>query len=188
MRDEEQLRASRIGGLRLHNAPIQLVEYRAEWPVLYGTEAQRVRRALGNRVLLLEHVGSTSVPGLAAKPIIDMLLAVKDSTDEPAYVPAMQAVGYMLHIREPEWHQHRLLKGPNGDVNLHIFSHGCPEITRMLLFRDWLRSNDADRRLYERTKRELAKRTWKYVQDYADAKTKVVDEIVTRALAASARR
>ena len=79
--------------MRPHNAPIQLVEYRAEWPVLFVREASRVRATLGARVLMLEHVGSTSVPGLAAKPIIDMILAVADSADEPAYVPAMESAG-----------------------------------------------------------------------------------------------
>jgi GrpB-like predicted nucleotidyltransferase (UPF0157 family) len=90
----------------------------------------------------------------------------------------------VLRIREPEWHQHRLFRSHDTDINLHVYSFGCPEINRMLMFRDWLRSNDADRELYERTKRELAKRTWKYVQDYADSKTSVVEEIVARARAA----
>ena len=91
----------------------RLVEYRAEWPALFVREASRVRATLGARVLMLEHVGSTSVPGLAAKPIIDMILAVADSADEPAYVPAMESAGYVLKIREPEWYQHRLFKGPD---------------------------------------------------------------------------
>lgn len=170
--------------MRLHDAPIELVEYRTEWPALFAREAERVRVILGARVLMLEHVGSTSVPGLAAKPIIDMILAVADSADEPTYVPAMESAGYKLQIREPEWHQHRLFKGPDANINLHVYTFGCPEIDKMLMFRDWLRANDVDRELYERTKRELAQQTWKYVQNYADAKTEVVEEIVARALAA----
>src|SRR5207302_6760720 len=133
-------------------------------------------------VLLLEHCGSTSVPGLAAKPIIDMLLAVPDSGDEPAYVPDLEAAGYVLRIREPGWYQHRVLKGPDTDVNLHVFSAGCPEIERMLAFRDRLRNDDAERALYERTKRELVARRWRYVQNYADAKTEVVEAIIARPL------
>ena len=174
--------------MRPHNAPIQLHEYSAEWPGLFAREAERVRATLGNRVLMLEHVGSTSVPGLAAKPIIDMILAVADSADETAYVPARESAGYRLQIREPDWHQHRLLKGPDTNINLHVYSFRCPEIDKMLMFRDWLRTNDADRELYERTKRELAQRTWKYVQNYADAKTDVVEEIVARASAAKQAR
>lgn len=183
MATEEEMQAAHVGGMQLHNAPIQLVEYRAEWPVLFAREADRVRATLGARVLQLEHAGSTSVPRLAAKPIIDMILAVADSSDEGAYVPAMEAAGYVLRIREPEWHQHRLFKGPDTDINLHVYSFGCPEIDTMLMFRDWLRSNDADRELYQRTKRDLAKQTWKYVQNYADAKTSIVAEIVARARA-----
>jgi GrpB-like predicted nucleotidyltransferase (UPF0157 family) len=121
------------------------------------------------------------VPGLLAKPIVDMLLALPDSSDEAAYVPPMLAAGYVLHIREPEWFQHRLFKGPDTAINLHVFSHGCPEIERMLLFRDWLRSNAEARELYAAKKRELAQRTWKYTQNYADAKTSVVEEIIARA-------
>lgn len=173
--------------MRLHNAPIDLHEYRAEWPRLFLREAQRVRVILGALVLQLEHVGSTSVPGLAAKPIIDMILAVADSADERAYVPAMESAGYMLQIREPEWFQHRLFKGPDTNINLHVYTFGCPEIDKMLMFRDWLRTNDADRELYERTKRKLAQQTWKYIQNYADAKTEVVEEIVARARAARLR-
>jgi len=187
MASEEQMRAAHVGGMQEHNAPIQLMDYSAEWPALFVREATRMRATLGDRVLMLEHVGSTSVPGLAAKPIIDMILAVADSADEPAYVPAMESAGYVLHIREPEWHQHRLFKGPDTDINLHVYSFGCPEMDKMLMFRDWLRTNDEDRALYERTKRELAKQTWKYVQNYADAKTTVVAEIVARARAARVR-
>jgi len=137
--------------------------------------------ALGERVLLIEHVGSTSVPGLAAKPRIDVLLLVTDSADEPAYVPALEAAAYVLRIREPDWYEHRMFNGLDTDINLHVFSPGCPEIDRMLLFRDWLRSNASDRRLYERTKRELARKDWRYTQNYADAKTAVVEEILARA-------
>jgi GrpB-like predicted nucleotidyltransferase (UPF0157 family) len=187
MATEEEMQAARIGGMRVHNAPIQLMDYSAEWPALFNREAKRIRATLGDRVLMLEHAGSTSVPRLAAKPIIDILLAVADSADEPAYVPAMESARYVLHIREPDWHQHRLFKGPDTDINLHVYSFGCPELDKMLMFRDWLRSNDADRDLYERIKRELAKQTWKYVQNYADAKTAVVEEIVARAAANRAR-
>jgi GrpB-like predicted nucleotidyltransferase (UPF0157 family) len=181
MADEKQMAAARIGGLRIHNAPIDLAEYSADWPVFFAREADRIRAVLGDGVLQLEHVGSTSIPGLAAKPIIDILLAVRDSADEQAYVPSMEAAGYFLRIREPEWYEHRLFKGSDTNVNLHVFSEGCPEIERMLFFRDRLRSNAEERELYERTKRELAKRVWKYVQDYADAKSEVVEGIIARA-------
>jgi GrpB-like predicted nucleotidyltransferase (UPF0157 family) len=182
---EEQLQAAHVTALAPLNGPIYLASYDPAWPRLFEREAERVRAALGERVLLLEHVGSTSVPGLTAKPRIDMLVVVADSSDEAAYIPTMEAAGYVLHIREPEWHQHRLFKGPDTDINLHVLSRGCSEIERMLLFRDWLRTYSADRQLYEQTKRELASRTWKYTQNYADAKAPVVEEILARARAGS---
>ena len=172
-----------IGGRVRHDGPIVLADYDEHWPVRFEREAQRIRAALGVRTLLLEHAGSTSVPGLAAKPIIDIVLAVPDSTDEEAYVPPLEAQGYALRIREPDWYEHRLLWKEDPRVNLHVFSEGCVEIERMLAFRDHLRVNDADRQLYERTKRELAAREWAYVQDYADAKSDVVEEIILRARA-----
>jgi GrpB-like predicted nucleotidyltransferase (UPF0157 family) len=178
---EEQLHAVHIGVLTPLAQPVHIADYDPKWPRLFEREAARIQDTLGDRVLLLEHVGSTSVPGLAAKPKIDVLLVVANSADEPAYVPDMQAAGYVLRIREPDWYEHRVFKGPDIDINLHVFSSDCPEIDRMLLFRDWLRGNTADRRLYEQTKRQLARQEWKYMQNYADAKTAVVREILARA-------
>jgi GrpB-like predicted nucleotidyltransferase (UPF0157 family) len=160
---------------------IEVADYDPAWPRLFEREADRIRAVLGRRVVQLEHVGSTSVPGLAAKPIIDILLVVPDSGDEPAYLPELEAAGYLLVIREPEWQQHRVFKGPDTDVNLHVYSPGSPEIERYLRFRDRLRSDPADRERYQRVKRGLAQRDWRYVQQYADAKTEVVEEILARA-------
>jgi len=178
---EEELRAVTVGALQPHNGAVLIVDYDPEWPRQFTMEAAKIRAALGERALLLEHVGSTSVPGLAAKPILDILLVVADSADESSYVPELERAGYVLRIREPEWFQHRVLKGVEPAVNLHVFSPGCEETERMLLMRDWLRTHDDDRALYETTKRELAQRTWKYVQNYADAKTAVVEAILARA-------
>ena len=178
---EEQIRAATVGELKVHGATVHLADYDPAWPRLYEREAGRLRSTLGDRVRLLEHVGSTSVPGLAAKPIIDIVLAVPDSSDEPAYVPEMEAAGYAVRIREPDWYEHRVFKGPDTNINLHTFTVGCPEIDRMTGFRDWLRTHDDDRDLYEATKRDLIKRDWKFVQNYADAKGEVVEAIASRA-------
>jgi GrpB-like predicted nucleotidyltransferase (UPF0157 family) len=124
------------------------------------------------------------VPGLAAKPIIDVVLAVADTRDEPAYVPALEAAGFRFIAREPGWFEHRLFKREGPKVNLHVFPDGCSEIARMRRFRDWLRSHPEDCDLYERTKRALAAHDWAFVQNYADAKTEVVAEIMRRAEAA----
>ena len=179
---DDEIRAAVVGDVVEHNAAIGLVDYDEEWPRLFGLEAERIRRTLGAKALFIEHVGSTSIPGLAAKPIIDIDLVVADSSNEDAYVPELEAAGYVLRIREPDWFEHRCFKGPDTNVNLHTFSEGCEEVDRNLAFRDWLRTHDDDRDLYLDAKRELAKREWKYVQNYADAKSAVVQAILARAL------
>ena len=183
MTSEDELLAARVDGTPPSSGPIVLVEYDPEWPRLFELEEARIRSALGARALQVEHAGSTSVPGLAAKPIVDIVLVVADSTDEADYVPPLETAGYVLRIREPNWFEHRLLKGLEPEVNLHVFSAGCVEVERMLVFSDHLRRDAGDRELYERTKRELARRDWKYVQHYADAKSEVVEQILARARA-----
>jgi GrpB-like predicted nucleotidyltransferase (UPF0157 family) len=160
---------------------IQIVDYDPNWPGLFAREAGRIRAVPGLGALGIEHAGSTSVPGLIAKPIIDIVLAVTNSADEDAYAPNLEGAGYPLRIREPDWHEHRMFNGPDTDINLHVFSVGCPEIERMIMFRDWLRANAIDRDLYALTKLALARNEWKDVEDYADAKTAVIEEILTRA-------
>lgn len=164
---------------------IALVPHDAGWAERFRDEERRVRAALGERVIVLEHVGSTSVPGLAAKPVLDLLLVVPRSDEESSYASGLEAAGYALRLREPEWYEHRLFRrtveGAGLTVNLHVFSPGCDEVDRMLRFRDRLRADATDRELYERTKRELAARPWTSVQDYADAKSDVVRAILSRA-------
>lgn len=185
--DEEQLRAITIGELTPHATKIVIGEYDPAWPAWFEWDRERIAAALGPVALSIEHAGSTSVPGLPAKPIIDILLQVDDTADEATYVPPLEEAGYRLRIREPEWLEHRLLRrrGEPHDVNLHVFSprHAAEEIARMLAFRDWLRTHEDDRNLYAATKRELSTRDWRYVQDYADAKGEVVQQILSRAQA-----
>ncbi|MFD6950139.1 hypothetical protein A6A08_22020 [Nocardiopsis sp. TSRI0078] len=160
---------------------VRLVEYDTKWPYLFEREAGRVRAALGDRVLLFEHVGSTAVPGLIAKPCVDLLLVVADSSDEPAYMPDLEAAGYSLVIREPDWYEHRVFKGSEVNLNLHVFGEGCEEAERMRRFRDLL-IDDADaRERYAAVKRELAGRTWERIQDYADAKSDIVGRLLAEA-------
>jgi GrpB-like predicted nucleotidyltransferase (UPF0157 family) len=180
---EEEIRAATVGELRVHSGPIELVDFDPAWPEGFARETRRIATALGGRALRIEHLGSTAVPGLAAKPIIDILLVVADPAEEQSYLPPLEAAGYVLRVREPAWYEHRMLKDADSNVQVHVLPEGCPEIERMLLFRDRLRSNQADRELYERTKRELARREWKYVQNYADAKGDVIEEVIARARA-----
>ncbi|MGD0249969.1 MAG: GrpB family protein [Thermoplasmata archaeon] len=183
---DDQIRQATIGEPTRLDGPVLLVEYDPMWPRLFAREAARIRAALGARAIRVEHIGSTAVPGLVAKPIIDILLVVTASADEASYVPALEAAGYVLRIREPGWHEHRLFKGPDIDLNLHVFSLGSGEIERVLSLRDRLRSSPADREVYAQTKRDLATKTWKYRQNYADAKAEVIEAILLRANASSA--
>jgi GrpB-like predicted nucleotidyltransferase (UPF0157 family) len=157
---------------------IELRDYDRAWADAYRLHAARVRAALGVRVVRLEHVGSTSVPGLCAKPVIDIALEGPDSSDEPAYLADLSAAGYVLRISEPDWFEHRLLVGSDPAVNLHVFSAGCPETERMVRFRDRLRASAADRDLYRRAKTELATHDWAEVHEYADAKNEVIRAIL----------
>ena len=180
---DEQLAEIMVAGVdrQTLRGKIEIADYDPEWPRLYAREEERIRSILADRVVRIEHAGSTSVPDLPAKPIVDIVLEVPDAGDEDGYLGDMEAAGYVLTIRESDWLEHRLFKGPDTNINLHVFSAGCPETDKMVLLRDWLRTNAPDRELYARTKRDLAARDWKYVQQYADAKTAVVEEILARA-------
>lgn len=161
---------------------IVIVDHDPAWASRYEQERARIVAALDDRALAVEHIGSTSVPGLAAKPIIDIDLSVADLEDEDAYVPDLEAAGYVLRVREPG---HRMFRTPELDVHLHVCETGSDWERRHLVFRDWLRSHPGDRRRYEDVKRDLATRQWDDMNDYADAKTDVVADIMARAEAPS---
>ncbi len=161
---------------------IRIVDYDPSWPQRFEEHATRITAAVGTGGLAIEHIGSTSVPGLAAKPIIDILLVVENSADESTYLPQLEAAGYVLRVREPAFYEHRMFRTPDRDVHVHVFSRGCAEIERYLLFRDRLRKDRTDRQLYEATKRELAARDWPDMNAYADAKSEVVEAIIARGL------
>lgn len=152
-----------------------------QWPDRYRRLRAAIVHALGDAVHLVEHVGSTSVPGLAAKPVIDIVITVADSADESAYLPQLESAGYRLVVREPDWFEHRCLQRDWPRANLHVFTDGCTEVDVMIRFRDWLTQHPEDRERYERVKRDLAGRDWDVVQEYADAKSGVVARIKRRA-------
>lgn len=158
---------------------IEVVAYDPAWPERYRAIASRIQAALGPTALQLSHIGSTSVPGLAAKPVIDIDLTVPDPTAESTYVPALATLGFTLIIREPSWHQHRCLRLDAPRVNLHVFGPDCPESIRHLMFRDWLRTHPEDRALYERAKRASLDGQ-QLVSDYNQRKEPVIREIYDR--------
>jgi GrpB-like predicted nucleotidyltransferase (UPF0157 family) len=157
---------------------VRVVDHDPTWPGIFDGLRRRVVEALGERALRVEHIGSTSVSGLAAKPIIDVLVVVVDVSDEAGYVPAMVDAGFELRIREPG---HRMMRTPARDAHFHIYPPGVPEIGAYLDLRDRLRRDAADRELYETTKRALALREWDSMNDYAEAKSDVIAQILARA-------
>lgn len=159
---------------------VTLSDYDPQWPSRFAGRAADLRRILGERARLIEHIGSTSVRTLAAKPIIDIVVGIDDPDDEPAYLPDLEAAGYDLRVREPH---HRCLRigEPDEPVNLHCYPPDHDETRKYLIFRDRLRANAEDRNLYETAKRSLADREWPDINYYADAKQPVINEILGRA-------
>lgn len=165
-----------VGGVEKRE--LVLVDYDSNWPVTFRYHRARISAALGGRARQIEHIGSTSVPGLAAKPIIDILITVDDITAEGEYLDPLVAAGYRLRVREPG---HRMVRTAELDVHVHVLQAGDSAADDYLLLRDRLRHNEADRALYERTKRSLVALEWPDMNAYADAKTQVITEIKARA-------
>jgi len=183
---EERFREVLIGGIEPRT--IVIADYDPAWPERFRREEAKIRTVLGEEALAVEHIGSTSVPGLAAKPIVDILLVVEDSAAEASYLPALEQAGYVLRVREPDLDEHRMLRTPEKDVHVHVYSEGSREIGRYLLLRERLREHADDRELYARTKRELSRRDWPSVDHYAEAKSEVVEGILSRASESSAHK
>lgn len=164
---------------------VGLHEYDERWPDIFEQHRRRIADALSPASVDIEHIGSTSVPGLAAKPIVDIVVAVADITAEEDYLDALLAAGYALRVREPG---HRMVRTPERDIHVHIYERGNAAIDEYLLLRNHLRSDAADRALYESTKRALMSRRWDDMNAYADAKTDVILEIKARARTRPASR
>ena len=162
-------------------APITVVPYDPDWVPRFRRDEARIRAALGERALAVEHVGSTAVPGLAAKDRVDIDLIVADPADEDSYVPQLEAAGYVLATREPDWYEHRCLWTADHDVNLHVFGPDCDEFRRHLILRDRLRAHPGDRERYAARKRAAAAEHPLSMAGYVAAKTDIVVEILRRA-------
>lgn len=163
---------------------VTIVAYDPQWPWRFETLASRIRDALGEAALDVEHVGSTSVEGLAAKDVIDIDLTVADPRDEDAYIPALAGLGYVLTVREPSWHEHRCLRLTNPRANLHVFGPDCPETIRHRMFRDWLRTHPEDRQRYQDAKVSAIPGGGN-VMAYNGRKQQVIREIYDRAFRAA---
>ncbi|WP_328371741.1 GrpB family protein [Micromonospora zamorensis] len=180
----EQVDAGLVGDPPRTWGSVVIEEYDRAWARRFTAVRSSLTEALGALIIAVEHVGSTAVPGLAAKPVIDIDLVIEDTAEESGYLPALERLGYRLVLREPWWHGHRMLLSAAEDVNLHVWPQGAPEPVRHRLFRDWLRSHPQDRELYAATKRRLARDTAHRPRDYSLAKNDVIDEIYARIFAA----
>jgi GrpB-like predicted nucleotidyltransferase (UPF0157 family) len=181
----EQLAAGLVGEPPPRWQKIVVEAYDPGWAGRFAAARSRLAAVLGDRVSAIEHIGSTSVPGLAAKPVIDIDLLLEDTADESLYVPVLAGIGYRLVLREPWWYGHRMLVSDAADVNLHVWPHDAPEPVRHRLFRDWLRSHPDDRDLYAESKRRIARETVDRPGDYNLAKNDVIDQIYARVFAAA---
>lgn len=162
---------------------VEVVAPDPAWLESYAITRERVCGALGERVLAINHVGSTAVPGLWAKPMIDIDLTVANSADEDAWLPDLEAAGFVLRVREPDWEEHRLVRGREPASNVHVFSPGAREPQRHLKFRDWLRSHPEDRDLYAVAKREVAAQGFTDAMLYNNAKAWCVYDLYERVFA-----
>ena len=168
-------------GIRLIGGPeggrVRLSPHRPEWAERFAAERERIAAALGPAAERIEHIGSTSVPGLDAKPIVDILVAVADPVD-PALCAALEGAGYVLRVDEQ---RHRMFRTPERDVHVHLWVAGSEDVTRHLAFRDRLRASEADRQAYSDLKHRLAEREWADINEYADAKGALIAEVLERA-------
>jgi GrpB-like predicted nucleotidyltransferase (UPF0157 family) len=165
-----------VGGRE--ESTVEIVAYIDEWPARYEVERRRIGDALGATARRIEHIGSTAVPGLAAKPIVDIMVTVDDPNDESTFRAPLESVGYILRVREPD---HRMFRTAERDVHVHIWRSGDEDEDRQLLFRDHLRTHERDRSRYEEVKRSLAGH-YRDMNYYAEAKSDVVEEILQRAV------
>jgi putative glutamine amidotransferase len=158
--------------------------YDADWPARFVTESSAIRAALGDQVVRIDHVGSTSVPGLAAKPTVDIQVSVRSMVPRNAYVEPLVRVGYRWAV-DPWTDEHEFFsREVGGERSFHV--HVCPDGSewerRHIAFRDWLRANPEDAARYERLKRELAERHPRDTYSYAAAKTSFIQAIQDRAM------
>jgi len=173
---DEALDAVLVGGREQRR--VVMAEPDPRWPAVFDRHRAAIAAALGARARRIDHVGSTAIPSLAAKPIVDIQVTVDDPEDDPSFRPALEGLGYVLRVREA---RHRMFRTPSRDVQVHVWAAGSDDERRHVLFRDWLRVDEPDRRLYEDTKRRLAGRRWPDVNYYAEAKSPVIVEIMDRA-------
>ncbi len=160
---------------------IEVVEYDPMWPDAFELEATKVKEALGKNCIEIYHIGSTSVPGLSAKPIIDMLCVVRDIQEVDHAVEAMESLGYEAKGESGMAFRRFFQKGKDVRTHhIHVYQQGDPEIDRYLKFRDWMRSHPTDAKNYAQLKVELAAKFPNDILSYCNGKDLFVAGIDTK--------
>lgn len=179
----------RIAHRKLGRVKLVIAEPNPEWPQRFLDTKVRIEAVLGSNVVTIIHVGSTSVPGLPAKDIIDIDLVVNDSANEDTYVKPLESLGFLFLLREANWYQHRFFVD-EGDrpgaypIHLHVFGPDCAEVEKHQIFRDWLAKTPEDLQLYATVKRESAEASeaaGETMTQYTMRKDKTLREILNRA-------
>lgn len=164
---------------------VTIVEYRPEWTDMFEDEKRVLRNALGELSARIEHVGSTAVSGLAAKPVIDIMIGLDDFSIADKLVPKIEALDYeYIKKYEAVMPFRRFFVKETGGVRTHQIHMVCVTSEfweRLILFRDYLRRNPETVAEYAAMKKNLAEREWLDVNEYADAKTEFIREIENRA-------
>jgi GrpB-like predicted nucleotidyltransferase (UPF0157 family) len=161
--------------------PVRLVEYDPSWPARYTTWRARLEGPLAGIATRIAHIGSTAVPGLTAKPIVDVMVSVADVEREDAYAPACEAAGVVLYSRDDE---HRFFVDadlPRHEVQVHVCAAGGSFERDHLLFRDYLRAHDAARDAYAAMKKEVATRWREDRMGYTYSKSDLILELLDEA-------
>jgi len=168
------------GSDRFDPEPIELVPYDPGWAALFEEWKEKLIAALPTSPRRIEHVGSTSVPGLAAKPVVDIQVSVDDQEDEATYVPAIESIGVQLRNRDSEHRFFRPFAGHARQVHIHVCQVGSEWERRHIVFRDYLRSNLAARQEYLDAKVSAAARWSDDRLAYTEAKSETIRRL-TRA-------
>ncbi|KAI9154815.1 hypothetical protein HJFPF1_07372 [Paramyrothecium foliicola] len=181
-------RVQRVGESTFAKLPLKIEPPDSSWPEHFKVLKSIIQEALGPKALSISHVGSTAVPNLPAKAIIDIDLTVPDPTDEADYVPALESAGFQFLLREPKWHEHRFFNtNLPYHCNLHVFAHGTAELVRHLIMKEWLTTHEDDRKLYAQAKMEATEKSnllGETVMQYNARKETVIREILERAFRA----
>jgi GrpB-like predicted nucleotidyltransferase (UPF0157 family) len=176
---EGQLQSISVGQRDTRRSAIELVPNDPAWAGHFARLSRDIRSALGSRLIAVEHVGSTAIPGLPAKPIIDIDATIYNPADESGYRDVLEGLGFALTIREPEWHQHRMFKLSDPRTNLHIYADNCSLPMRDVAFRDLLRNDRQAALAYSELKRELSSQEWSSSQHYAEGKSELIIDLLS---------